>query len=82
MIFWRASIISSVNEVVASEYFIVGCMMLLLAIVSWLLVIADDIKRLDFFLSCEVRYWMRQFGRHKAWTYVQGVLGINPGKYI
>ena len=44
------------NEVVASEYFIVGCMMLVLAIITWLLVIADDIKRLDFFLSCEVRY--------------------------
>ena len=41
------SIISSVKEVVASGYFIVGFIMLLLAIVTGLLLVtADDIKRL------------------------------------
>ena len=35
------------NKVEASDYFIVEFMMLLLAIVTWLLVITDDIKRLE-----------------------------------
>ena len=36
------------NEVVVSRYFIVGFMMLLFVIVTWLLVIANEIKRLEF----------------------------------